>query len=131
MLWIKSAWRSSVIALVVLSATTGCSSVSGPSSTDRVDARARNGQIEVLNNSDQPAFIYLIGRDAAAYTDWIACADASACTPIPAGGRRTLLYPSSQVGVGEREAIVYWWHAVKGADARFRPDSIRSLIVPL
>ena len=127
----RSACRASAIALVVVSGANGCSAISGPSSTDQVAASARNGQIEVRNNSQEAAFIFVLGREAAAYTDWIACADPTACTPIAAGSRRSVAYPSSQVRANEREALVFWWHAVRGMDGDFRPDSIRSVIVPL
>lgn len=131
MLWLKFAPRSSIVALVVVLAANGCSSVSGPSSTDHIGATARNGRLEIRNNSDQPTFVFLIGREAAAYTDWIACADPGACAPIPAGGRQLLPYPSSQIGADEHEALVFWWHSVRDRGGSFRPDSIRALIVPL
>ena len=131
MRWLNFACRSSIIAFFVVSAGNGCSSVSGPSSTDQLGATARNGQLEIRNNSDQPTFVFPIGREAAAYTDWIACADPGACAPIPARGRQLLSYPSSRIGVEEREALVFWWHAVRASDGSFRPDSIRSLVVPL
>ena len=131
MRWLNFACRSSVTALLIVSAANACSTVSGPSSGDGVGAAARNGQLEVRNRSDQPVFIFVIGRVAAAYTDWIACADASACPPIPTGGRQLFPYPASRSGVVEREALVFWWHAVRGTDGSFRPDSIRALIVPL
>ena len=87
-------------------------------------------RIAVTNRTSQPVFTIILGRNASALVLWGACADAAQCPSIAPGATRVQT-PEGIDGTAETEAVVHWWHAVRGADGVMRPDSIRSFVVKL
>jgi hypothetical protein len=121
----------SVLALGCL-AVAGCSSAStAPGPAGRLAASAASGTIRLTNRAARPAFTFVVGRGVAAVVDWGPCVDAARCPPIPPGETRRVPYPGGLVGPDEREALVYWWHAVGGPEGAPRVDSIRVIVVRL
>jgi len=118
-----------VIALVTL--FSACNFFSAPARLDGLSAFARDQRIWLVNQTSSPVFTIVLGRNAAAYTDWAACVDRSECPPISPRAQRDVPYPLASHGVPEHEALVYWWHATLGSDGVMKPGSIRVAIVQL
>lgn len=112
--------------LFFAAAIVACTSPAAPTGTGGVETLARNGQIEITNRTRAPIFTFVVGREGLALADWVPCVDAAKCQPLAPGAQRSAPYP-----IGEREALVNWWHAVMGLDGRLRPDRIHVAIVPL
>lgn len=126
-----SARRVARLATVTAAAALLACTSTGPGSVGDVTAIARRGEIEITNATNLPVFTFVIGRNAAAVSSWMACADQALCPPLPPGGRRTEPYPAPVGGVPEREALVYWWHSARDSNGGLVPDSIRYRIVVL
>jgi hypothetical protein len=108
-----------------------CANPAGPSGGG-LAVRAVPPALELVNRSAAPVYYFAIERGAAAFTDWAPCTDPSRCAAIATG--RTASVPYGEItgyAPGAREAIVYWWHLVPGAQATSRPDSVRSVLVGL
>ena len=114
---------SRVLGLVSF-ALISCASPAAPVEIGGVEAVVQGGEIEITNWTSEPVFTFVIGRELAALALWGPCVDAAKCPPIPAGGQRRVAFPA-----GEKEALVYWWHAVPARDGSLRPDSIRAGVV--
>jgi hypothetical protein len=60
------------------------------------------------------------------------CVDAVSCPAIAPGERKTIARNEiTGYEPGAREAVVYWWHFVRGKDGALVADSIRSVAVGL
>jgi len=97
-------------------------------------AVAREQRILITNVTRQPIFTFVVGRNAAELINWAPCVAAPSCPPLAPGKTRHAPYPARYLADGrerEREALVYWWHAIRGRDGVVRPDSIRVRIVTL
>lgn len=116
--------------VVVLALSAACSSATGPVSIGGVIADAKLGAIFIQNRTSQPVYTFVVGRNASALVDWIACSDPAKCAAIHPGQTRTEPYPQGVVAQNETEALVYWWHIVPNG-AVFKPDSIRVGVVRL
>ena len=98
----------------------------------RLTVRAAPPVLELTNQGAAPIYFFTIERGAAAYTDWAPCTDPSRCVGIKVG--QTASVPYTQIAgyaPSAREAIVYWWHLIAGAQSTSRPDSIRAVVVAL
>src|SRR5687767_13666321 len=115
----------------ILVSLVACGDGTEPTQIGGVEAVARLGQIEITNRTTSPVFTFVIGRESAALVDWIACVNAAVCPPLAPNDIKRVPYPKKTDGRPEREALVYWWHAVLGSNGQQRPDSIRVGIVPL
>lgn len=122
--------RCAIVALTFISVG-GCGSGTAPVYRGGVEAIARDQKIDVMNRTERPVFTFVVGRDLAALINWAPCVDAVRCPPIPPGSIRSEAYPQVRSGVAEREAIVYWWHAIRGADGTLHADKIRGRLVTL
>lgn len=91
-----------------------------------VVALSRAGRVELTNATALPVFAFVIGRELSTRALFSPCVDATQCPPIQPGARRSVPNPQ-----GEREATVYWWHAVQGEDGKLQPDSIRVGVIRL
>lgn len=132
----KRSWSSRRHALALLlpallSGAAGCSALTAPTPAVAVGADALAKRIVITNRSRRPVFTFVVGRRAAALILWAPCVGAPGCGHVEPGGTRTEPYPGQEQGEAEQEAIVHWWHAVPDGHGGLRPDSIRSLIVPL
>ena len=103
-----------------------CAGSTAPSDFGGLTAIARYGRVHLENHTASPVFTFVVGSEMAARINWAPCADAQRCPPIEPGHDHDVPYPESFDGVVEHEAIVYWWHAIRGADGALRPDSIRA-----
>ncbi len=94
--------------------------------------RARDGALEVRNETDAPVYLMVIERESSAVVDWIPCRDPQTCDGLAPGEERTIRHDEI-VGYepGEREAVVHWWHLEPRQGGGFAPDSVRSEIVRL
>jgi hypothetical protein len=115
--------------MVLLAVAVGCSS---PTAVEigGVLADARHGNITITNRTVQPVYTIVIGRNAAAVADYMLCVNPQTCDGIAPSDFRTIPY-SKLTGIQETEAIVHWYHLVPNAQGGFKPDSIRTGIVPL
>jgi hypothetical protein len=124
-------WRAhSAIALTCILGVPACSSSTAPLVMEGVIVAPRSNRLAVTNGRSRPIFTFAVGRNAAALVDWFPCVDATSCPPIAQGDTRMLTYHRDGTGMPEREALLYWWHAVPGPNG-LRPDSIRVMIVRL
>jgi hypothetical protein len=95
--------------------------------------QANGHHLTLVNRSDALAFYFLVERQTATVIDWMPCVDPSGDCPR--------VHPHDTVQVayaqiagyepGAQEVIVYWWFVVSDEHGGMRPDSVRSLIVPL
>jgi hypothetical protein len=107
----------------------GCRVVTGPFGAEgEVRATATSDAVRVVNEGPAPAFFVTFGREAVSRILWAPCVDAARCPPLAPGDVRTVPRPV-EGDQAEREAVVYWWRAVPGADGALRPDSIRTIVV--
>ncbi|HZF67255.1 MAG TPA: hypothetical protein VEZ47_04375 [Gemmatirosa sp.] len=128
--------RLAALAVLVASVAAACQTptAAGEARTrSGVRAEYRGGGLLRLSNATAaPVFSVVLGRRTAPLVLWGACVDAALCPPLAPGASREVAVDTvARDGARETEAIVYWWHAVPGADGRLRPDSIRSDIVGL
>lgn len=116
--------------LAVAAATLACADITGVES-DGVRATARADGVVVQNRRAETIYYFAIDRMTAALTLWGACEDPLTCRAIAARSER--LVPASEImGWPESgEVILYWWELEPKAGGGFRPDEIRSLVVPL
>ena len=89
--------------------------------------------VHVTNRTTQPVFTFVIGRHFSRHANWGACVEPVQCPPLAPGETRTFPTPQPHAATGslpEHEALVFWWHRAEHPEGA-RPDSIRSLLVPL
>ena len=126
----RTGWLGIGVSVVAVSLA-GCTSSSAPTERGDVIAVSQNAHVQLTNHTARPVFATVFGRTAVALINWAPCVDASRCAPITPGDTQELMYPVPLLGEGEHEAVVYWWHAVRGSDGALRPDSVRAFIVHL
>lgn len=133
MLQLDRSMIRAVLAVLLFAIAAGCESSTGPVSLEGVRAAARGDEVEVINGRQEPIWVFVVGRYASAYTDWIPCVSGEWCAPpIEAGARRTYRFdPETQAGEREREVLVYWWPAEPGPADEAVPGRIRAMIVPI
>ena len=126
-----------LVPLLSLSAVAflGCTD-SGPTSLrpwGTVTASAKHGRIRITNRTTKPVYTSTVGRELAAHILLnTQCVDPIKCPPIAPGDTEEVSYPSPVIPEGEREALVYWWHALHtGPSGEQVPDSLRSTVVKL
>ena len=102
------------------------------SAGDSLEIQVSRSSIRLENNLAEPVYTFLIERQAAALTDWIACSVPDECDGIAPGRSRRVDYRDI-VGYdrGDREAIVYWWVLVPDPGGGHRVDGFRSRVVRL
>lgn len=112
----------------------GCTD-SGPTSLrpwGAVMASAKDGRIRITNRTMKPVYTSTFGRELAVHILLVQCVDPIKCPPIAPGDTEEVSYPSLGIPEGEREAVVYWWHAPHtGPSGEQVPDSLRSTVVKL
>ena len=121
-------WTAVVGGLVV---AVGCDNPLGVRELNGVSVTARDRQVVVTNNSAGPVFVFLIGRDMEARTDWIPCVDAVRCPPIEPGSSRAYPYESIMRETWDKEVRVSWWHAAPDGSGGVKPTDGGSLLVPI
>ncbi|MES2521202.1 MAG: hypothetical protein V4617_00795 [Gemmatimonadota bacterium] len=114
--------------LAALAVFAACSNTTEPAGGNGVTAVYRNERIAVTNRRDAPVYTFVIGRNAAAVTDWIPCVQDAVCPPIQPGTTREINPIISLQG--ESEVLVYWWQRTFGPEGGQR-DSIRNFVVKL
>lgn len=118
------------LALAACHAPTGTSVTTGPARV--VGQHEGDGVLVLTNRTDAPVFTQVLGSRTAPLALWGACVDAARCPTIAPGASRTVTVRlTAPDGGRETEALVYWWHAVRGPDGTLRPDSIRTEVVGL
>jgi len=115
----------------LLALSLACANLTGPIG-GRLTVRAASPVLELTNQGAAAIYFFTVERGAAAYTDWAPCTDPNRCAGIKMG--QTASVPYTQIAAyspSAREAIVYWWHLIAGAQSTSRPDSIRAVVVAL
>lgn len=115
------------VLMVGIAMISACGSSTAPLGTDGVAAGKQGERVAVTNGRTAPVFAFVIGRNASASADWLPCTNAEVCPPVQAG--ETKQFNPIISLAGEREVLVYWWHAVDSPTGR-KPDSIRTIVVP-
>ncbi len=87
--------------------------------------------ILVTNRTSTSIFTMIIGVNALPATDYVLCLDPRRCEPLAPGASRELKYPGAYNGVAEKEALVMWWHSIRGSDGTYRPVDSGRKVVPL
>jgi hypothetical protein len=100
---------------------------------DDIRVESESDGLSIRNERSSRIYYFAIDRHTAAVTLmlWAPCIDPETCDRVDP--RRSRMVPSADVfGWGNSdEVIVYWWHLVPAGGGRYRPDEIRSIIVPL
>ena len=120
-----------VMLCTVALALVRCGSSTAVLEGGRVNVFSQNAHVYLVNDTHQPVFATVFGAKATARINWATCVDAAQCPPIAAGSTGELTYPVPMLEAQEREAMVYWWHAARGANGELHPDSIRAVVVGL
>ncbi|HYW32502.1 MAG TPA: hypothetical protein VE869_13420 [Gemmatimonas sp.] len=120
--------RLCTLMIAALASSAACSSTTAPAGGDGVTAVYVNERVAVTNRRDAPVFTFVIGRNAAAVTDWIPCVQDALCPPIHPGTSQRI-NPLISLG-GETEVLVYWWQRTFGPEGG-QADSIRNFVVKL
>ena len=93
------------------------------------DVSVETGRVElsIINRTDKPVYVFIVGRELSALIDWIPTVEGEGIAPSGLERRR---YADMDFLQNEREAVVYWWHAtVKNGVRTF--DELHSFVVPL
>jgi len=123
----------SLDALILAVAAAACVSPVIASEDGTLRVQANGHHLIMVNRSDAPAFYFLVERETAAVIDWVPCVDLGGdCPTVSAHDGIQVKYTEIAGYTPEaREISVYWWFAVADQHGGLRPDSIRTLIVPL
>ena len=118
-----------LFAAVAVLAIVACSSPVEPPAinVEQVIFAPREPTIRITNRTDAPVYWFIVGRKASALVDWrpMVCDECPSIAPNATVSRR---YDESLIDASEREAFVYWWHAVI-VDGERRPGVVRNGIV--
>lgn len=91
---------------------------------------SRCGELSVLqNDTNDRIYFFLLGRRAAALTDWVPTLDSSESL----GKGETRLFPYEEIDLhrdGEEVVLVFWWTAVEDHGER-RPGKVQEIVVAL
>jgi hypothetical protein len=112
-------------------AIAACSNPVYPAS-DLIRARGEARTLMMTNISSDPVYYFAADREALALLDWAVCTDPSKCQSIPAQSTKAIAY--SQIAayqLGSKSAVVYHWRLVSLGLGRYKPDSIRAVVVNL
>ena len=120
-----------VMAVVLLAAAGACSPVDV--GEDDIRVQSEDDGLSIRNGRDASIFYFAIDRHTAAVILmlWAPCVDPETCDRVDARATRQVAAEDVMGWGASDEVILYWWHLVPAGAGRFRPDSIRSLIVPL
>lgn len=123
----------SLVALLSLAALAflGCSDATSPGPWSRVVATAKDGRVRVTNRTAKPAYTMVVSRELASRINWFQCVDPVQCPPIAPGDSLVVPYPSVSIPEGEKEALVYWWHASTGPADEAVPGALKWIVVRL
>lgn len=96
-----------------------------------LDVVAQQQSLQLTNQGSAPIYVFVIEANTAMVANWAPCNDPASCGGIESGKPVTLAYTGiSGYAPGAREAIVYWWHLVRGGSG-YQPDSVRTVRVGL
>jgi len=130
----RSTWQPSRAVLLSLFLISGCTDSPGAPSNLSVRAESLPGSIRVANLRAEPIYSVVLGRERAALASWAACVEPSSCGEIPPGQQVLVPDPNTDrlaATPREREAIVYWWVAVRNEAGNRVAGPIRHVIVEL
>jgi hypothetical protein len=112
-------------------AIASCSDATAPKS-DLLRISVQPEAVELMNDSPQPVYVFVVERNSLALVDWAPCSDPSNCDGIAVGGTKVIPYDDiTGYAPGAAEAVVHHWHLVPDGAGGFRPDSIRSTVIGL
>lgn len=119
------------VIVLALASITGCDLLTAPADSGAVEIAVQDGQLALVNHTTAPTFIQVESQRTAASVDWVPCVDALHCSPLAAGATRLVPVPSNPDGSPAQAVIVNWWHVVDWPVDALRPDSVRSVVIPL
>lgn len=120
--------------LLSLFLISGCTDGPGAPSSLSVRAEAVRGSILVENMRAEPIYSAVLGRERAALASWAACVEPASCGEIPPGRQVLVPDPNRDRLPGtarEREAIIYWWVAIRDGMGNRVAGPIQHVIVEL
>lgn len=117
-------------AVLLLIAMSACGDSTGPGAQGGVVAVARADRVDITNGTGRRVFVFVIGQDAVAYTDWFPCVSPG-CPSIAPGETRSEPYSPLLVSESEKYVNVYWWHAKLGANLTLRADEVHGETVAI
>ena|SRR5688500_466065 len=117
--------------LVFLLATNGCAAATGPEGRATVAVVDGGQAIAITNRTSRPIFTFVVDRQEAALINWAPCVSGPSCPPLPPGDTRLTPFPAGPRSGEQREALVYWWHAVPGHGGGFRAGEVKFELVRL
>ena len=124
----------SILALNAVAACAGHAVAATEPATDGTELRAATSSsgVRVANATDRTIYYTVFEREFAAVASLAPCTEPARCPSVAPAGEVTVPF-SAIAGYTKdaREAIVYWWHLVPGADGRHSIDRLRSYIVKL
>ena len=124
----------SILALNALAACAGQPIAMTEPATESTEVRATTSAsgVRVSNATDRTIYYTVFEKDLATRASLAPCTDPVRCPSVAPAREVTVPY-SAIAGYtkGAREAVVYWWHLVPGADGRYSVDRLRSYIVKL
>lgn len=110
----------------------GCDRALGPVTDGVLEATTGVGQLRLRNAGSRPIHFAVFGREPGGGMPFFLACVGPGCPALDPGAVQVVPYADvGGYGPGTREAVVYWWHAVRGEDGGWVADSIRALVVPL
>jgi hypothetical protein len=112
--------------------TASCSDPTGPSGT-LLQGLSSPPAVVLTNLSGSPVYYYAIEAVTATFISWAPCVDPERCIRVPPHGNRSLMPEEITGYFNGGTALIYHYRLVpeRPGSARFRPDSIRALAIPL
>lgn len=123
--------RRHCVLLVLLMASNGCATATGPGDGATVAVVDGEQAIAITNRTNRPIFTFVVDRQVAALINWAPCVSGPSCPPLQPGDTRLTPFPAATAGGAQREALVYWWHAVRGPGGVVRAGDVNVKLVPL
>lgn len=98
---------------------------------DQLTIQATGREVVLSSTAAQPTFYLVVERETAALINFGMCINQPQCQSVAAGS--TVRVPYSEITgyhAGSKEAIVYWWRAVR-TPAGPQADSLRVTVTKL
>jgi hypothetical protein len=118
--------------LLAATISVACSDPIGPRG-NLLGGRSWPPAVVLTNLSGSPVYYFAVEATTATVISWAPCVDPERCGSVPAHGSRSLTPEEIPGYFKGGTALIHHYRLVpeRPGSARFRPDSIRSLGIPL